>query len=533
MVPLDYRTEGQDAPGPGRSQGVDRRGRQKLDDMGLGVDASIAVTRRAAIIRAGAGVIGAALALMGIGKRDGWRFSAGAVQLDDATPVAGPPIDTGTGSQTGTDVNPPLSTDQQWAPGTFDEPDPPLSLFISSRTDTSITVRWLNPGGVVDRMQLQRRPSGGEWQTAVELAPEVGWMETTDFGVQPDTTYCYRVRVESPGGSATTPAPNHVCAHTLDANPVPIHRAQLRIRTADVEDAGTNGPISVRLNSPLATQWPRGNLTWLDYGPEPITPLQWIDDFARGRDFTYDLMLNHVSALSDLTMLSIGKTGTDGLAIAEVELIINGQPIFHKGFGDTAESAQWIDSGDGHQPVFTVFTEELRAHDAWQAWVSQPPGIPLTIPNEEIVSRIEAMVGHYIHGTPAFWSRGDFSGSAWVEATRIDDGSLAVDIDLGGDAGVWPDPEIDIDFDLVFAVTCEDEPGTTRLSISTTNLDVQADTDFIVEVLYFWGADDVEEAIANMVKQSFVPIELAFSFDTGGICPRVLVTESGDVAFTI
>jgi hypothetical protein len=91
--------------------------------------------------------------------------------------------------------------------------------------------------------------------------------------------------------------------------------------------------VEVRLNSPrnLLTHAPRGNSTWLDYGPRLISPFPvWSDDFDRGREFTYDLNLSNISELSDITMLTIAKDGTDGIGIAEISLKVNGVEVFER-----------------------------------------------------------------------------------------------------------------------------------------------------------------------------------------------------------
>lgn len=127
------------------------------------------------------------------------------------------------------------------------------------------------------------------------------WTSHEDTGLQSDTFYCYRVRTENAFGSNVTPVDNQACGYTRVSGsrleeeekdtPVPVWRVQVTIRTADVSNAGTEDAVQIRLNSPLSLSRysPRGNETWLDYGPRldsPIgTPAVWRDDFDRGREF--------------------------------------------------------------------------------------------------------------------------------------------------------------------------------------------------------------------------------------------------------
>ena len=102
------------------------------------------------------------------------------------------------------------------------------------------------------------------------------------------------------------------------------------------------------------------------------------------------------------------------------------------------------------------------------------------IPNDEMVSRIESMVGHSNHDTQLYW--GDIHGSA-VEITSgcpdegVDCKTLHVDLDLAADVNYLPDPEVDIDFDVEFECT---EEG---VLMATTNIDIDADSDWFWEVL--------------------------------------------------
>ncbi|CAN7769534.1 hypothetical protein LJR290_007451 [Variovorax sp. LjRoot290] len=138
----------------------------------------------------------------------------------------------------------------------------------------------------------------------------------------------------------------------------PILRAQIRITTADVEDAGTDDSVLVSLNE--------GNETWLDYGAvqnlaTATTPstLWGGDDFERNSVYTYDLLLDGVSTAGDIKWLVLSKTGSDGLCVKSIELLINGHdtPAFSKDFGRCVS----LDNEGSHERSIGIGFEELRS----------------------------------------------------------------------------------------------------------------------------------------------------------------------------
>ncbi len=415
------------------------------------------------------------------------------------------------------------------------KPERVTAIRVTERAADSLTVTWLSPPTFADRNVLLRQREAGPWEPVEEFGPLQGWTTHTDTGLDPETLYCYRVQSENDQGIVATPVDKRAGGYTRATESIRVWRVQLRVRTADVADAGTSDAIEARLTSPLSTFNPNGNRRWLDYGPrwEGSGLSGWRDDFARDREFTYDLDQRYVRELSDITMLTIAKDGTDAVGIAEIGLLVNNEEVFTRVFGETASSCLWIDDGDGHQPQYTVWHGELRADPKWQAYVAGSRPRPFTIPNAELVSRIESLVGHAIHGTEAYW--GEFSSPAWVEATFVDSERLHVDIDLEADVPVLSDPEIDIDFDLRFSFSCDQAAGTATLSITSENLGANVDFDFLTElfgtVLTLGQFGRLEKWIANEITDSFDPIVERILADTGGICPTATVLQNGDVIF--
>ena len=413
------------------------------------------------------------------------------------------------------------------------KPERVEAIRVVGREVNALTVTWLNPTTDADRNVLLRQREAGPWEPIAEFGRLEGWTTHTDSGLDAETLYCYRVQSENDQGIVATAVDKRAGGYTRAATAIDVWRAQLRLRVADVADAGTSDPIQVRLTSPLRTFNPTGNRRWLDYGPrwEGGGLTGWRDDFARGREFTYDLDQRWVRELSDITMLTIAKEGSDAVGIAEIALLVNNVEVFSRVFGETSATCLWIDEGDGHQPQYTVWHRELRADPKWQAFVGANHAPPPRIPNADLVSRIEGMVGHAIHGTEAHW--GEFHSPAWVEVTFVDAERLHVDLDLEADVPIVQDPEIDIDFDLRFSIDCTAQTATLR--IDTENLDASVDFDFLTEllgnILTVGQFGRIENWIADRIEEEFVPIVERIQADTGGRCPTVTVAENGDVWF--
>jgi hypothetical protein len=417
-------------------------------------------------------------------------------------------------------------------------PDAPKTMRIVARTENSLTVGWQNlPSSAGDYLstrgdinKLERQKENGPWELVEQFGHLNGWYEQTDSGLQPDTPYCYRVRIENPltySGSRTTLPENYACGYTRDGNNLKVWRAQFRICTANVSNAGTSADVKVLLA-------PSGNSTWLDYGPRSISqfPPIFIDDFDRGIEFTYDLDLSHISELSDITMLTIIKgTGvlgtTDPLGIAEIALQINGVEVFKRSFGETASTCLWISS------IYTISHPELRADPSWQAYIaSGGPGVPRRIRNEEMVSRLESMIGNAIHGSQVYWAKEHFYGPASVEATRLDDETLQVDLDLEA-SGLTDNAAVDIDFHLHFEIECPPKVKAPTLKITTSNVRANVSAGFWDRALLTLPlAEFAELKIAKAIEKAFQPISQTIVLNPPeGLCPKVRVDEGGHINF--
>jgi hypothetical protein len=359
-------------------------------------------------------------------------------------------------------------------------PGPPILARpkVSARSDRSITLAWSANTVEGEQYQLQQQVGTTWTPLAAFLSSPAAFNHT---GLQPDTRYCYRVAATGGPHGARVSALR--CRYTTDGTGNRAGRVQIRLHTANVEDADTDDGVNVVLTD--AVSGTGLNLTWVDYGR---------DDFERGQTFSYDLDLGHISLLGDITRLRITKDGTNGWCIADLALLVNEMEVYVETFQALPGGCLWLDGDDGHQPTYEVDHARLRAHPEWQDY-REPPRIGidgmapqitaiLTIPRRETESRIEALIGHVIHGTEAHW--GDMHGRAYVEADPSSyTDRLSVDLDLEADVNNWFDPELDIDFDLGFKAECSPDQTQALVEITTEALNASVDFDWLVNFLSF------------------------------------------------
>lgn len=279
-----------------------------------------------------------------------------------------------------------------------------------------------------------------------------------------------------------------------------VWRAQIQFQTANIGDAGSDDSVKVQLNG--------NNSTWLDYGR---------DDFERNTNYTYDLKLNGISRLSDIRYLYIAKTGTDGWAVKSFSLIINGRTIYTQTFPG---NGRWFDTDSGETNTYFVQFSTLRADDAWVNYVAPFP--PLTITRAEMESRVEGIVGDFIHGNQLEW--GHLYGRA-VEATRKNNNTLHFDLDLEADISYLPNPEVDVDFDM--EITCAN--GT--ISMKVKNVVVDVDSSPILQVLSLGLINFLDAELSSRINDAAKNIKIGQDVPLG-FCPGISVDSLVNIRFT-
>jgi hypothetical protein len=285
----------------------------------------------------------------------------------------------------------------------------------------------------------------------------------------------------------------------------PIWRVQFRVQTADVSDAGTDDSVRVALNL--------NNNTWLDYGR---------DDFPRNNTFTYDLKLDNVATIADLSHLYLSKTGSDGLALKSIALLVNGRLIYTQQFA----TAFWLDNDGGHSNTFVVNYSQLRQDDAWRNYFQPFP--PFVIDRPELESRIESIMGDAATGNRLQW--GHKYGRAYVEATKARaPNTVHIDLDMELDIPGYFNPEVDIDFDL--QVLCVNN----QVQLKMLNPKVVVDSDFIAELLSLNLISLLDGYLTTEMNKALKGVNLSrnISVPTCPVIKVVNVTVSGQTEVQI
>jgi hypothetical protein len=334
---------------------------------------------------------------------------------------------------------------------------------VSSSSPTVVGLRWFNKSAPQTR--VIRSINGGSWETIQTYGelPVNAYASFLDNGAIANAENCYVIVVSdglNPGSALSTP---QRCYFTRDGRNLSVHRLQLRLRVPNISGAGTDDDVEVRLQSPSwlvpsVTNWrPAGNSTWVD---------STANDFERGSNRTYDLMLTNVSQASDITMITIAKdTGTDDLCIAEIELLIDGQPAHRQTFGNTAATCVWVTAGN---PLSVAFND-LRTSPVWNT-LNLP--LFLGIDGAGLRSVIEATFAHELHG-----SKGELRNGGTTTSQRISESRLHVTVPLVVH-DVWKGPiylgdvNSTVYFDLVLTSKVDNQGNpVTEISIENEDAD--------------------------------------------------------------
>lgn len=214
---------------------------------------------------------------------------------------------------------------------------------------------------------------------------------------------------------------------------VPLWLIELEVTTANVDDAGTDDPVSLRMRTR------DGGTVDLDLGG---------DDRERGDTQRYIVNPWSVRSIRDIEQLEIYKSGDDGWAIASVALRVNGDssPIFQRSFG----SPMWLDNEGGHARSVVMSGAVLRAHPGWSlsghAAMTQPP---TQISGVLLERMIEGAMGDALREIPRV-EFGTKYGRSYVEAQRKSANVTDVDLDLEDPNGIWSAIEIDTNFSITW-----------------------------------------------------------------------------------
>ncbi len=453
-----------------------------------------------------------------------------ALPLANTTTVSQTGVLTGGGGGGG--GGPDLGPDDPYA-----RPRQPGQPYSVSRTSSSVVLEWQDNSSYEQGFVIYRGSGySGPWTQIATRAASAGntaKLRYTDAGLPRDTGYYYRIGAYNAyGESFSLPQ----TAGTIDGRQV--SRLRLRIRTANVPDAGTDDSVNVSLrDNDLGG-------TWLDYGR---------DDFEGGDDFTYELSLadlfDGIQDLSEINHIYLLKPGDDGWCIQSVSLIAetlpgvdNGVELFSQTFGSTSSTCRWL---DGSQNYLVIGRPTLRAHPAWQAYMAPIP--PLSLHRVDLERRVEGMVGDILHDhvyVDAFplyqgsldvsWTGSALDGDSHVKVSRRDDSAVQVqfnvDVDTPGPGGLTGN----LSFDLRFAGRCRTATAPPGLTMTMENVRASADFDWITEVITLWLVNFAEDSIAERIKNGFPDFSKSFDIDNQIVqCVTPMVASDGSVDFNL
>lgn len=229
-----------------------------------------------------------------------------------------------------------------------------------------------------------------------------------------------------------------------------VLRAQIELSVCDQPGAGTSDPVSARLRGGAGD----GDVTWLDRaGP----------NFERAGRYRYDLILEHLRTLADVSQLVIDKPGDDDLCLRELTLIINGRPIFARDFS----GGRWLRAGSMAGSTLRTTAAELRANATWQhyAW-SLPEWVATTgaaISRDEVADRLTSGVASAMHGLGFRWAA--LPAGAMI-IRRKDDGTLHASTGLTRPATFLVSTPVALDFDLRVCAAGRAEPRIVNVAVS-------------------------------------------------------------------
>jgi hypothetical protein len=322
----------------------------------------------------------------------------------------------------------------------------------------------------------------------------------------------------------TNVAPNGNMHEAPSFEDITIYRIQLRILTCNNEDAGTDDGVYVQMNE-------RDEKFFLDKST---------DDFRKGLSRTYDILSETVNKIKDVNFLKIGIRGDDGTCIRAIQLFLNDNksPVFEKSYSGLGN---WIDNSQS----FTVTESELRKNSGWR-YTSKHKDLwkpPNEVSKDMILSLVECSIGNQLnHQSDFSWGKerivfSTLFGPA-VEVTFVDYKTLHFDLDLERELG-GPNPEVDVDFDLVF--TCTDGVIQTKIK------DLKVETDkiyqfqkcsrddgmkFVTKAIGTYPGETETSAIFGGAVSKYLSFKINFDSQDPNVsssCKSINVKPDGDI----
>jgi hypothetical protein len=278
----------------------------------------------------------------------------------------------------------------------------------------------------------------------------------------------------------------------------PIWRVQLRLKTADVDDAGTDANVIVGIGC---------KSTYLDYTR---------NDFEKGCNDWYDLLIGQNFTYGDLSSLSIMKDADDDWCLSEIELVVNGASLFTHSF----PGGKWIDNS--HNEVEFGYSDLRLNNPDWNNKLT-PYEIYQKfdpIKKEDISSMIQCTVGNNADSTGNYYWR---DGSN-ISITKNSDNSVKVYLPLEVPVAILPDPNVDVDFILTFNCTCNG----IQVAVSDIDIDVSIYGDVLLWINNALARLGITSkiTIGGMINGSMMAQNINPDL---GFCPDIYVDQNANI----
>ena len=282
---------------------------------------------------------------------------------------------------------------------------------------------------------------------------------------------------------------------------IPVWRLQLRVKTSGIKNANTDDEVYVKFTGDRTSKY------FLDRAG---------DDREKNKVNTYDILDPNIGTIRDIKFMHIMIDGNDGWCVKSVELLVNDvkTPVFSKNY----KSCHWLD-GDGKKgPSLYITGKELRKSSSWK-YTNKNKSIwlpPFLIKRATIEAMVESYVGHMMNAEKEMRNLefGKKFGRAYVEAKKAGSNRLQFDLDLKYKINNAPDPEIDVDFDLV--VNCQNK----QISMSAQSVRGQLNIPLATKLIRKFKSCFAKMDMGNF---SFAPTNVDF-------CPTIKVKSNGDIS---
>jgi hypothetical protein len=215
-------------------------------------------------------------------------------------------------------------------------------------------------------------------------------------------------------------------------------------------------------------------------------------------------------------MITVSKTGDDDFCVAELELLIDGQPAFQRTFGDQAATCGWATAGN----VVSISFNELRTSSTWNNL-----GLPIFtgIDGAGLRSVVQTIFAHMLHGQGEL-RNGGTTTSQRISETRV---HMSVPI-IVYDASILGDVDSTVSFDLVINQVMVNGIPTAEMSVENPDADSSDLLGYFLPILgwkiLYEASETIEEKLADIdpsdLGSSPLPgTRICFRPDAGiGVC---------------